>query len=286
VRLISYRTNEGAGIGRMVDKEGFVALAKRVPDLPRSVVGLLELGEEGLARVRAATEGADPDGRLDEVTLLPVIPEPPAIWCVGINYDAHRKETGREPSEYPTLFMRIAASQVAHREAMVRPKASTKLDYEGELAVIIGKPGRHIAEGEAMRHIAGYSCYNDGSVRDWQRHTSQFGPGKNFYRTGAFGPWLVTADELEDPYAQILSTRVNGDELQRTSISDMTFRIETLIHYLSTIYPLRPGDVISTGTPGGVGSRRNPPIFLKANDVVEVEITGVGTLLNPVVDER
>ena len=215
----------------MVDEDGFVALAKRAPDLPRSVVGLLELGEEGLARVRAAAEGADPDGRLDEVTLLPVIPEPPAIWCVGINYDAHRKETGREPTEYPTLFMRIAASQVAHREAMVRPKASTKLDYEGELAVIIGKPGRHIAEGEAMRHVAGYSCYNDGSVRDWQRHTSQFGPGKNFYRTGAFGPWLFTADELENPYAQILSTRVNGDELQRTSISDMTFRIETLIHY-------------------------------------------------------
>lgn len=158
MRLISYRTNEGAGVGRMVDEEGFVALAKRAPDLPRSVVGLLELGEEGLARVRAATEGADPDERLDEVTLLPVIPEPPAIWCVGINYDAHRKETGREPTEYPTLFMRIAASQVAHREAMVRPKASTKLDYEGELAVIIGKPGRHIAEGEAMRYVAGYSC--------------------------------------------------------------------------------------------------------------------------------
>ena len=190
----------------MVDEDGFVALAKRAPDLPRSVVDLLELGEEGLARVRAATEGADPDGRLDEVTLLPVIPEPPAIWCVGINYDAHRrKRAGSQPNIRRSS---CASRRVRWRIARpwVRPKASTKLDYEGELAVIIGKPGRHIAEGEAMRHVAGYSCYNDGSVRDWQRHTSQFGPGKNFYRTGAFGPWLVTADELENPYAQILST--------------------------------------------------------------------------------
>jgi 2-keto-4-pentenoate hydratase/2-oxohepta-3-ene-1,7-dioic acid hydratase in catechol pathway len=285
VRLISYRTSEGAGVGRMLDQSHFVALAERAPELPPSLLGILDLGDEALARAHAATDGVDPDGRLDEVTLLPVIPEPPAIWCVGVNYDAHREETGRQPTEHPTLFMRIAASQVAHHEAIVRPKASTELDYEGELAVIIGRPGRHIPEDEAMRHVAGYSCYNDGSVRDWQRHTSQFGPGKNFYRTGGFGPWLVTADELLDPYAQTLSTRVNGIELQRTSISDMTFRIEMLIHYLSTIYPLRAGDVISTGTPGGVGSKRKPPIFLKGGDVVEVEITGVGTLENPVVDE-
>jgi 2-keto-4-pentenoate hydratase/2-oxohepta-3-ene-1,7-dioic acid hydratase in catechol pathway len=285
VRLISYRTSEGDGIGRMVDDTRFVSLAKRAPELPGSLVSVLELGDEALARIRTTTQGVEPDGHIDEVTLLPVIPEPPAIWCVGVNYDAHRKETGREPTDYPTLFLRIAASQVAHRDAIVRPKASTQLDYEGELAVVIGTPGRHIGEDEAMRHIAGYSCYNDGSVRDWQRHTSQFGPGKNFHRTGGFGPWLVTADELDDPYAQELKTRVNDVELQRTSISDMTFRIERLIHYLSTIYPLGPGDVISTGTPGGVGSKRTPPVFLKAGDVVEVEISGVGTLVNPVIDE-
>jgi 2-keto-4-pentenoate hydratase/2-oxohepta-3-ene-1,7-dioic acid hydratase in catechol pathway len=168
---------------------------------------------------------------------------------------------------------------------MVRPKASVELDYEGELAVVIGRRGRHIPESDAMGHVAGYSCYNDGSVRDWQRHTTQFGPGKNFHRTGAFGPWLVTKDELPDPYRQTLVTRVSGEELQRTGIASMTFKIEFLIHYLSTVYELQPGDVISTGTPGGVGSRRNPPRFLKAGDTVEVEISGIGVLRNPVIDE-
>jgi 2-keto-4-pentenoate hydratase/2-oxohepta-3-ene-1,7-dioic acid hydratase in catechol pathway len=202
-----------------------------------------------------------------------------------VNYDEHRQETGREPTKYPTLFLRIAASQVGHRQPMVRPKASVELDYEGELAVILGKSGRHIPESEAMSYIAGYSCYNDGSVRDWQRHTTQFGPGKNFHRTGAFGPWLVTKDELPDPYRQTLVTRVSGEELQRTEVSAMTFKIEFLIHYLSTVYELRPGDVISTGTPGGVGSKRNPQRFLKAGDHVEVEISGIGILSNLVIDE-
>jgi 2-keto-4-pentenoate hydratase/2-oxohepta-3-ene-1,7-dioic acid hydratase in catechol pathway len=168
---------------------------------------------------------------------------------------------------------------------MVRPRVSEELDYEGELAVVIGKPGRHIPENEALRHVAGYSCYNDGSVRDWQRHTTQFGPGKNFHRTGAFGPWLVTSDELYDPHAQTLVTRVSGEEMQRTGIAAMIFKIELLIHYLSTVYELRPGDVLSTGTPGGVGSKRKPPRFLKAGDRVEVEISGIGTLENPVVEE-
>lgn len=269
----------------MIDDESFVALPEAAPELPRSLRDILELGDDAMARAKAAAEGRSADHRLADVLVEPLIPEPPAIWCVGVNYAAHREETGRKPSEHPTMFMRIGASQVGHGQAMVVPKASPMLDYEGELAVIIGKGGRHISQADAMSHVAGYTCYNDGSVRDWQRHTSQFGPGKNFYRTGGFGPWLLTVDELANPYDQTLVTRVSGEELQRTPIDLMLFRIEKLIEYLSTVYPLNPGDVISTGTPAGVGWKRDPQRFLVAGDVVEVEISGVGTLSNPVVDE-
>jgi len=285
LRLISYQHDREPGVGVMVDDHGFVALGNAAPELPSSLKGLLELGDEGLTRVEAAVAGRRADFRLEDVTLDPVIPDPSAIWCVGVNYAAHREETGRDPSSQPTIFMRIAASQVGHGQAMVRPKASAQLDYEGELAVVIGKTGRHIPQSEALGHVAGYACYNDGSVRDWQRHTSQFGPGKNFHRTGGFGPWLVTADDIPDPYAQILVTRVSGEELQRTRIDLMLFKIEKLIEYLSTVYPLCPGDVINTGTPAGVGWKRDPRRFLVPGDVVEVEISGVGTLTNSVVDE-
>ena len=285
MRLISYTHSGDPGVGVMVDDESFVALREAAPDLPVTLREILEAGDGAMERARAAAEGRSADYRLDEVSLEPLIPEPPAIWCAGVNYVAHREETGRKPTDQPVIFMRIGASQVGHGHAMVVPKASDKLDYEGELAVIIGKSGRHIPQSEAMSYVAGYSCYNDGSVRDWQRHTSQFGPGKNFHRTGGFGPWLVTADELPNPYEQTLVTRVSGEELQRTSVDLMIFRIEKLIEYLSTMYPLNPGDVISTGTPGGVGFKRDPQRFLVAGDVVEVEITGVGTLSNPVVDE-
>jgi 2-keto-4-pentenoate hydratase/2-oxohepta-3-ene-1,7-dioic acid hydratase in catechol pathway len=278
VKLISYREGSRHRAAVLVG-EG------RIATLGETLREMLSAGEEGLARARALAARGKSDRSLEDVELLPVIPDPPAVWCVGVNYDDHRKETGREPTKYPTLFLRIAAGQVAHGQPMVRPKASLELDYEGELAVVIGRAGRHISESAAMSYVAGYSCYNDGSVRDWQRHTTQFGPGKNFHRTGAFGPWLVTKDELPDPYRETLVTRVNGEELQRTAIAAMTFRIEFLIHYLSTVYELQPGDVISTGTPGGVGSRRNPPRFLKAGDTVEVEISGIGVLRNPIVDE-
>ena len=285
MRLVTFRSENETGVGMMLDDHHFVSVARWTPELPRTLRGLLEHGPEAFDRLRRAARRPERDFILEDVELLPVIPDPPSIWCVGVNYDAHRQETGRSPSEYPTMFLRIAASQVGHRQAIVAPRVSEELDYEGELAVIIGKSGRHIPEEEAMSYVAGYACYMDGSVRDWQRHTSQFGPGKNFYRTGAFGPWMVTPDELTDPYAQTLVTRVSGEELQRTAISDMTFKIERLIHYLSTIYPLSPGDVISTGTPGGVGAKRTPPRFLKPGDVVEVDISGVGVLENDVVGE-
>ena len=285
MRLISYTHNGESGVGVMVDEKSFVALGKVAPDLPATLRGILEIGEDALERAKTSVEGRISHHHLDEVTLDPLIPEPPAIWCVGVNYAAHRDETGRKPTDEPVIFMRIGASQVGHRQAMIVPTASEKLDYEGELAVVIGKGGPHIPQSEAMSHVAGFSCYNDGSVRDWQRHTSQFSPGKNFHRTGGFGPWLLTADKLPNPYEQTLVTRVNGEELQRTTIDLMLFRIEKLIEYLSTMYPLNPGDVISTGTPAGVGWKRDPERFLVSGDVVEVEISGVGTLSNPVVDE-
>ena len=212
----------------------------------------------------------------------PVVPRPGAIWCVGLNYEDHRIETGRERAAYPTLFTRFWPSLVGHAEPLVRPELSRKLDYEGELAVVIGRGGRHIPEREALAHVAGYACFNDGSVRDFQSHSSQFGPGKNFHRTGGFGPWLVTADEIPDPQALAISTRVDGEVVQRSDTSQMTWSVRALIAYLSGITPLYPGDVLVTGTPSGVGVARKPPRFLEPGQLVEVEISGVGTLRNRV----
>lgn len=285
MRLISYREDGNAGVGIMVDDQSFISLANAQPDLPRTLRGLLELGPDGLNAAKQAVAGKGGDHRIEDVVLDPLIPEPPAIWCVGLNYVSHREETGSPVTEQPTLFLRIAASQAGHLQPMIRPLASDKFDYEGELAVIIGTGGRHISESDALNHIAGYACYNDGTLRDWQRHTSQFSPGKNFVATGGFGPWLVTADEFGDPYSQTMTTRLNGEVMQNAAIDLMLFRIEKLIAYISTMYPLNPGDVISTGTAGGVGFRREPPVFLKAGDTVSVEITGIGTLINPIVDE-
>ena len=269
----------------MIDEQRFVSLADAQPGLPRTLRGLLELGPAGLEAAAEATAGKDGDFNIDDVVLDPLIPDPLAIWCVGMNYVSHREEIGSPVSEQPTFFLRIAASQIGHRQPMIRPKASDKFDYEGELAVILGTGGRHIEEAEALSHVAGYACYNDGTIRDWQRHTSQFGPGKNFSATGGFGPWLVTADEVGDPYSQTLTTQLNGEVMQNASIDLMIFRIEKLIAYLSTMYPPNSGDVISTGTAGGVGFRRDPPVFLKPGDTVSVEISGVGSLVNPIVAE-
>jgi 2-keto-4-pentenoate hydratase/2-oxohepta-3-ene-1,7-dioic acid hydratase in catechol pathway len=222
---------------------------------------------------------------LADVTLLPVIPNPSKILCVGLNYETHRRETGRDVVENPTIFTRFADSQAAHGQDLLRPKVSTDFDYEGELAIVIGQGGRYIPRSEAMRHVAGYSCYNDGSVRDWQRHTIQFTPGKNFPQTGGFGPWLVTPDEITDLDAVRLTTRVNGAVVQDTTLDHMIFDIPRIIEYCSAFTALSPGDVIATGTPGGVGAKRQPPLWLKPGDTVEVEITGIGVLVNGIADE-
>jgi 2-keto-4-pentenoate hydratase/2-oxohepta-3-ene-1,7-dioic acid hydratase in catechol pathway len=211
-----------------------------------------------------------------------VIPRPDKILCVGVNYREHREETGRAPTEHPTIFVRFAASQIGQDQPMLRPVESERLDFEGEIALIIGRRGRRIPPASALEHVAGFSCYNDGSVRDYQRHTTQFTPGKNFVGTGAFGPWMVTRDEIGDPAALELTTRVNGEVMQHARADQLIFGFEAIIAYCSTFTELVPGDVIVTGTPGGVGAARTPPLFLQPGDVVEVEVQPLGTLRNTV----
>ncbi|MEJ8827126.1 fumarylacetoacetate hydrolase family protein [Variovorax humicola] len=211
---------------------------------------------------------------------LPVIPNPGKLICVGLNYKTHVAETKRADSEYPSLFLRFNDTLAANEDVVLRPSFSERFDWEGELAFVIGKGGRHIPKAQAFEHIAGYACFNDISVRDWQRHTHQFTPGKNFPGTGPFGPYLLTRDEVPDVTQLALETRVNGNVMQKATLGDLIFDIPVLVEYISRFTPLSPGDVIATGTPGGVGDRRDPPLYMKDGDVVEVEITGLGVLRN------
>ena len=246
----------------------------------RSVLSADALG----AVAETLDKGGLEDYSTEDVQFMPPITNPGKIICVGLNYESHRKETGRPVVEFPTLFTRFANTQIGHGAAIHAPKESTMVDYEGELAVIIGKSGRHIEKSDALDHIAGYACYNDVSIRDWQRHTSQFTPGKNFACTGPFGPWMVTSDEIPDPSTLILQTRLNGERMQYATTDQLIFTIPVLINYISTFTRLEPGDVIVSGTPGGVGFKRDPQVFMKHGDTVEVEISSIGVLSNPVID--
>ncbi|MGC3984133.1 MAG: fumarylacetoacetate hydrolase family protein [Pseudorhodoferax sp.] len=282
MKLISYHCNGqdsyGAVVeGRVVDLRA--VFGARAPDLKALIAaGLVD-------EARAAVQGAKATLPLDEVKLLPVVPNPGKIFCIGLNYGEHVRETGKQVTEKPVIFLRVADSQLAHGEDIVRPRVSERLDYEGEIAIVIGQGGRHIAEADAWRHIAGYSCYNDGSVRDWQLHTSQWAPGKNFWRTGGFGPWLVTADEIAPDRQMTLVTRLNGQEMQRATTDMMIHSIPRQIAYISAFIPLEAGDVIVTGTPGGVGNKRTPPVFMQPGDVVEIEVDAIGVLRNGIRDE-
>ena len=281
MKLASYKTAQGESYGVVTDK-GIVDLKRylgnQFADLKALIAG------NGFAQIRQHMT-AKPDYQLSDVVFLPVITYPARIVCVGLNYQDHVVETGRDNTEQPAIFLRLPESQVGHRQPIVRPRESTHLDFEAEIAVIIGTAGRRISQKDAYRHIAGYSCYNDGSVRDWQRHTIQWTAGKNFARTGGFGPWMVTSDEIAPGSVLTLSCRLNGREMQHADTGMMIFKIPRLIEYISTFTTLAPGDVIVTGTPGGVGARRTPPLWMKPGDTVEVEIDKVGVLINTIGED-
>jgi 2-keto-4-pentenoate hydratase/2-oxohepta-3-ene-1,7-dioic acid hydratase in catechol pathway len=283
MRLVSFVHGARSSYGVVGDDGGSVADAGAVLGGRHADLGaVLTAGD--LGRLAEAARRA-PVLALDDVVLRSPLPAPPRIFCIGLNYKAHREETGRDELAHPTVFVRFASSLAAPGAPLERPIVSEAFDYEGELAVVIGRRGRHIGAAEALGHVAGYSCFNDASVRDWQRHTTQFTPGKNFDRSGSFGPWIVTADEIPDPRTLTLTTRLGSEVVQQSSVDLLIFDIPALIAYLSTFTELLPGDVIATGTPGGVGMARTPPRWMQPGEVVEVDIDGIGVLRNPIGTE-
>jgi 2-keto-4-pentenoate hydratase/2-oxohepta-3-ene-1,7-dioic acid hydratase in catechol pathway len=279
---MSFAVGGRASFGLAVDN-GVIDAGRKLGGAAR---GLREALLADLLPTLRRLAAAKPDYALDEVEFLPPIPDAAAkLLCIGINYVPHMKEMGRERPEYPVVFVRFADSVVGHEQPMIRPLDSTQFDYEGELAVVIGKRARRVSRAAALDYVAGYACFNDGSVRDFQRHSQQFTPGKNFHGSGSFGPWLVTADELPDPRKLRLCTRLNGAVVQDESVGELCFDVAQLIEYCSLWTQLLPGDVIVTGTPGGVGASRKPPLWMKAGDAVEVEISGIGVLRNSIADE-
>lgn len=284
MKFISYKIDGKASFGLLRGADEVVDLGRRLGSQATGLRTLIATGH-GVELARAH-ESEPTDHRLADVELLPPITDPRTIACVGHNYESHRIETARDPTKHPSIFLRGSESLVAAGQPMLMPRESSDFDYEGELAVVIGKGGRRIAEADAWQHIFGVACFNEGSVRDWQWHTTQFTPGKNFPQTGAFGPALVTLDELPADKVVELTTRLNGEVVQNAKTDQMLFPIPVQVAYLSTFLTLRPGDVIVTGTPGGVGAKRKPPLWLKPGDQVEVEISSVGLLVNGVTREQ
>jgi 2-keto-4-pentenoate hydratase/2-oxohepta-3-ene-1,7-dioic acid hydratase in catechol pathway len=280
MKLVSFRRSDADSFGVVVDT-GVVDLHKRYPKIPDLRTLIAEIPTSELSRF----VGEKPDHDLAEIELRPPIPNPDKIICIGVNYHAHLAEIGLARPDYPMIFLRLANTQVGHGCPLVRPLESEQFDYEGELAVIIGSRARRVPESHALDVVAGYSCYNEGTIRDWQSHTRQVSPGKNFPATASFGPWLVTKDDVPDLRSLTLSTRINGQQVQHAELSDMIFSVPELIAYCSRFTELVPGDIISTGTTGGVGAYRKPPLWMKPGDTAEVEISHIGRLSNPVVAE-
>jgi 2-keto-4-pentenoate hydratase/2-oxohepta-3-ene-1,7-dioic acid hydratase in catechol pathway len=292
MRLISYRSAGEPRIGVRTDNGAVVDLhAASDGALPTDMVELLEGGDAAMAAVRDALARGGDDPALHapaDFELLPVVPRPPKIICVARNYGEHAAEANLDVLEQPNLFIRFAQSLLAAGDPIQVPVVSDKCDWEAELAVIIGKPGRHIAKADALDHVAGYAIFNDVSIRDWQlrKPPVQFGAGKNFDASGPFGPDLVTADEVPDPGALAIELRVNGEVMQASSTSQMIFDVPTLIEYISKFTTLEAGDVIATGTPSGVGHFRTPPRYLVAGDTVRIDLETIGVQESPVVDEE
>ncbi|QVN11193.1 MULTISPECIES: fumarylacetoacetate hydrolase family protein [unclassified Burkholderia] len=283
MKLVSYRRAGKAAFGA-IKEEGIVDLASRMPALA-DLASLLadDAALDEARRLVAAAAAADFPSA--DVELEPVIPRPNKIICVGINYVAHAAEAGRTVGKYPVIFHRYAETLLPHGAPLIRPTISDNFDFEAELAVVIGRGGSHIAPEDAMSHVAGYTCFNDASVRDWQFHTHQYGMGKNFRGTGALGPWLVTADEIPDYRELSVHGLLNGEQMQIGKLSELAFDIPALIAYVSQALDWQPGDILATGTPSGIGFKRQPPVFLKPGDTFDVVIPGIGTLSNPVADE-
>jgi 2-keto-4-pentenoate hydratase/2-oxohepta-3-ene-1,7-dioic acid hydratase in catechol pathway len=279
LRLASFKTRDRESYG-VVDGERIVDVgyrfASQYPTLRLAVAGL------GVRGLEEAAQASEVWHRASDIVWLPPITDPLKVICVGLNYRSHVTETGRQPPTKPLLFTRFANSQVGHEAPLRHPVISAKFDYEGELAVVIGQRTHRVAPAQALDAVLGYTCFNDGSVRDWQEHSTHFTAGKNFVGSGASGPWIVTAEEIPDPTTLTLKTRVNDETVQRAPVSDLVFSVPDLISYCSMFTELLPGDTIATGTPGGVGAWRNPVYWLKDGDVVEVDIAGLGVLRNRV----
>ncbi|MBE1208556.1 fumarylacetoacetate hydrolase family protein [Aminobacter carboxidus] len=282
MRYVSFEAEGRASYGIGTDR-GIFDLGARIGSVIPDLKSYLKASELGL--VPSAQANLSADYAVGDIAYLPPITEPGKVICVGLNYEGHRLETGRPKQTYPTLFARFADTLIGHGVAIRRPPVSSDLDYEGELAVVIGRSGFRIPKSEAASYVAGYSCFNDASLRDFQVHTHQFMPGKNFPATGAFGPDMVTPDEVGELDNLKIETRLNGVVVQQAKLEELLFSVEDLIAYISIFTPLSPGDVLITGTPGGVGFKRTPPLFMKPGDVVEVEIDKVGHLRNEIAEE-
>ena len=285
MKFVSFRKDGAARLGVVAD-DGVIDLNQAQPQVPADFTAALESGVDLKAAARAAVASNAPRLPLASISYAPVVPRPGKIICLGLNYFDHAKEGGRDKPEYPWFFYRGASSLMGHGEATLRPRVSTRFDYEAELAVVIGKAGKHLTQDQALDIVFGYACFNDVSVRDYQKRTPQWTIGKNFDATGGFGPELVTADELPAGGEGLsIQCKLNGEVMQDANTSDMIFDVKETIALLTECMTLHPGDVIVMGTPAGVGQARNPQVWMKDGDVVEVVIEKVGTLRNPVKDE-
>ncbi len=279
MKLLSFAAG-GKDYFGAISGDGVITLNDKIgaPDLRAA------LAAGAMDAIRKAIKDAKPDCKPSDIKFLPLIPHPEKILCAGINYRSHAAETGSELPKQPSMFARFSDTLVGHDGEMIRPTVSDNFDFEGELALVIGKPARHVKAEHALDHVAGYTCFVDGSVRDFQKFSVT--SGKNFPSTGPLGPWLVTTDEIPDPSRLTLTTRLNGTQVQHSATDLLIYSIPQIVAFCSDFTVLAPGDVIATGTPEGVGHRRKPPLWMKPGDVLEVEITGIGTLRSRIVDER
>jgi len=288
MRLVTFARDGVMRLGALRTRAGrqtVVDLNQAEPRLPADMLGFLEVGDAARQLAESVVAHAQADMDLGDVVLKAPVPRPGKIICIGLNYRDHAEETGQAIPEYPTVFSKYSTATIGPFEPIVLPRVSQKVDYEGELGVVIGRRGRYIPESHALEHVAGYLAFHDVSARDFQMRTSQWTIGKTFDTFAPMGPALVTADEIPDPHSLSIRVTVSGEVVQSSNTRNLIFSVPQLIAYLSQVMTLEPGDVIATGTPGGVGVARKPPRFLKPGDEVRIEIEQVGALVNPVVAE-